>query len=129
MKIRLLSAGDSEIWKDFRLKALDQSPEVFGSSYQEEILYSKEDWKDKLKTSDVFARFIENELVAAAGFYSGAMQKTKHKGILFGMYTMPDYRGRNIASELIEAITIHAQTKVNQIHLNCTTQNQAAKNL
>ena len=37
MKMKILTQEDWKIWKSFRLEALKNSPESFGSSYEEEL--------------------------------------------------------------------------------------------
>ena len=37
MKIKILAQEDWKIWRSFRLEALKNSPESFGSSYEEEV--------------------------------------------------------------------------------------------
>lgn len=87
MRIRPLSTEEWEIWKQFRLEALQNSPENFGSSYEEEVNYSEDDWQSHINQSDIFGVLLSDLLVGAAGFYTLSTVRTKHRGILFGMYT------------------------------------------
>ena len=123
MRIRPLSTEEWEIWKQFRLEALQNSPENFGSSYEEEVNYSEDDWQSHINKSDIFGVFLSDLLVGAAGFYTLSTVRTKHRGILFGMYTRPEYRKQGIASGLIETIITHAGSRVMQLHLTCVTTN------
>ena len=52
--------------------------------------------------------------------------KTKHRGVIWGMYTRPEYRGQGIASALIQTIISHAKSHVAQLHLTCVTTNLGA---
>lgn len=52
--------------------------------------------------------------------------KVKHRGILWGMYTKPEYRRHGMASSLIKTIVIHAKNHVKQLHLTCVTINTSA---
>ncbi len=129
MNIRLLQAQDVGIWTTLRLEALQDSPESFGSSYEEEIIRSEGDWKTGMENSDIFGAFLDNELVACAGFFSLSFLKTKHRGVLWGMYTKPVSRGKGIASSLIETVIAHAKSRVIQLHLTCVTSNLGAMKL
>lgn len=46
MKIKQLFDADWHLWKEIRLEALNNSPESFGSSYEEEVLMSDADFQD-----------------------------------------------------------------------------------
>lgn len=127
MKIRLLNFDDHKIWKAIRLEALQNSPESFGSSKKEELNAPTEDWW--AQGSDIFGAFIEDKLVATAGFFIFKMERMKHRGTLFGIYVTPKYRGQGIASQLIKAVINHAKSRVIQLHLTCTTANESAVKL
>jgi ribosomal protein S18 acetylase RimI-like enzyme len=127
MKIRLLTTEDYKVWKAIRLEALQNSPESFGSSYEEEISSSVEDCS--AQKNDIFGAFIEEKLVATTGFIILKMEKMKHRGVLFAIYVTPKHRGQGIASQLIETAINHAKSRVIQLHLTCTTTNESALNL
>ena len=78
MNIRLLTNQDIEAWKTIRLEALQNSPESFGSSYEEEILYTDQDWKTHLENNNIFGCFIDNELIASACYVPFSNIKGKH---------------------------------------------------
>ena len=124
--IKQLGADDWQIWKNFRLEALKNSPESFGSSYEEELNWTNSDFQNSLTKSDVFGVFVDKELVSCAGFYSLNSVKTKHRGVIWGMYTKAEYRGQGIASALIKIVINHAKLLVTQLHLTCVTSNTGA---
>lgn len=126
MKTRLLTQDDWQIYRGIRLESLQNSPESLASSYEQELECSEEDWKNKLKESDVFGAFSGNELMAVAGFYRLDRLKTKHHGDLFGMYVTPEYRGKGLASQLVQTVITHARSCVIQLHLGCVTSNTEA---
>lgn len=124
--IKQLGADDWHIWKNFRLEALKNSPESFGSSYEEELNWTNSDFQNSLTKSDIFGVFVDNSLISCAGFYSLNSAKTKHRGVIWGMYTRPECRGQGIASALIQTIINHAKSRVDQLHLTCVTSNLGA---
>lgn len=124
--IKLLNPQDLDAWKLIRLEALQDSPESFGSSYEEEVAHSDAEWVKGLNSSDIFGVFKDNNLVACAGFFSLMTLKTKHRGVLWGMYTKPAYRGKGLACALIQTIIHHAKSRVIQLHLTCVTSNVGA---
>ncbi|WP_371223695.1 GNAT family N-acetyltransferase [Orientia tsutsugamushi] len=70
----------------------------------------------------MFGVFVDNSLVSCAGFCSLNSAKTKHRGVICGMYTRPEYRWQGIASAFIS----HAKSHVAQLHLTCVTSNLGA---
>ncbi len=126
MKIRLLTADDWQIWKDIRLEALQNSPESFGSSIEEECDWPDLKFQNGLNRSHIFGAFIENDLVACAGYYVLNFLKTQHRGVIWGMYTRPKSRKQGIASALIQTVITDAKSKVLQLHLTCVTSNRGA---
>lgn len=124
--IKQLTAENWKIWKELRLEALKNSPESFSSSYEEESNRSDLDFQNSLTKSDIFGAFIDNSLVSCAGFYSLNSAKTKHRGVIWGMHTRPEYRKQGIASALIQKIINHARSRVTQLHLTCVTSNLGA---
>jgi ribosomal protein S18 acetylase RimI-like enzyme len=126
MKIKILTQEDWQIWKSIRLEALKNSPENFGSSYEEERNWPDSDFQNGLTKSDIFGVFLDNKLVSCAGFYSLNSAKTKHRGVIWGMYTKTEYRKQGIASALIQTIMKHAKSRVTQLHLTCASSNFGA---
>ena len=127
MKIRQLLDADWNIWKEIRLEALANSPESFGSSYDEEAFMSDTDFQNGLSKGYVLGAFVHDLLVSCAGFYKLNSLKTNHRGVLWGMYTRPKYRGKGIATALIQTLIQHAKTCVTQLHLTCVTNNFVAR--
>ncbi|HAT2049070.1 TPA: GNAT family N-acetyltransferase [Legionella pneumophila] len=127
MKIRQLCDADWNLWKDIRLSALKHSPESFGSSYDEELQWADADFQSVLSNGYVLGAFVGDLLVSCAGFYILNSLKSKHRGVLWGMYTRPEYRGKRIATTLIQAMIQHAKTYVTQLHLTCVTSNHTAR--
>ena len=126
MNIRLL---DKEDWVDFkaiRLEALLNHPEAFGSSFEEESNRSPDDWKAGFKTADIFGCFVENNLVACAGFFVLSSLKMRHRGVLFTMYIKPTYRKKGIGDALVKAVISRAEKQVSQLHLTVVTTNKTA---
>lgn len=126
MKIRQLFDADWHLWKEIRLEALTNSPESFGSSYEEEVFMSDTDFQNGLSKGYVLGVFVDDVLVSCAGFYTLNSLKTKHRGVLWGMYTRIEYRGKGIATVLIQTLIQHAKTCVTQLHLTCVVGNFVA---
>lgn len=126
MKIRLLTTDDWQNWKKIRLEALQNSPESFASSLEEERNWPDLEFQNGLNKNYIFGAFIEDELAACAGFFALNFIKTQHRGVVWGMYTCPEYRKQGIGSTLIQTVIADAKSKVLQLHLTCVTSNLSA---
>lgn len=125
-EIRQLQEQDWTHWKEIRLEALKLYPEAFGSSYEEESLWTEENFKQNLVKSDIFGAFIHHRLVGISGFALNHPQKLKHKGMLFTLYVKEENRGQGIADRLLETVISHARTRVLQLHCSVNVENHKA---
>ena len=131
MEIRTLHLNDALSIRKLRLEALLDSPEAFGSSYEEEREYPLKKFKDRLESGCTLGAFLHEELVGMITVIQETRNKTKHKANIFGMYVSPVQRGQGIGKNLmIEAIKQAKTLKgIEQIHLTVVTSNDAAKHL
>lgn len=130
LDIRLLN--NEEDWLAFqalRLRALQEHPEAFGSSYEEESIMSADRFREGYKKCDVFGSFIDHALVGCAGFFVQSPIKMHHRGVLFSMYIAPPYRNQGIANLLVKTVIDHAKKSVLQLHVTVVTTNQSALSL
>ncbi len=126
LEIRPIVVSEWNVWKAFRLFALQESPLAFGSTFAEEILFSDERWKQQLETMTIFGAFAESKLIGCAGFRVHEMLQMKHRGVFFGMYVHPDYRGRKVAHQLLDHLIAYAKTQVVQLHCGVKLINSSA---
>ena len=86
--------------RELRLEALRAEPGAFGSSYEEEVDRSEEEWRKRMK----------NTLYAVEGRRPVGMisrvfndrAKTKHIAAIYGFYVTPGQRGRGAGRLLME---------------------------
>lgn len=48
MEVRVLGAADWAVWRDIRLRSLQESPGAFGSTYAREQGFADQVWRDRL---------------------------------------------------------------------------------
>lgn len=46
--VQELKPGDGLIWRDLRLRALKDSPDAFGMTYEVEVQRSDDEWQDQI---------------------------------------------------------------------------------
>lgn len=114
--IRPLTAADAPAYRALRLSALAEAPHAFGASYEDEAARSLEIIARRLETGPancVFGAFVGSEMVGTAGFIiPNASAKSRHKGLLVGVYVAPACRGRAIARGLVQRVIDHARNHV-----------------
>jgi RimJ/RimL family protein N-acetyltransferase len=128
-QIRRLMPADAALYREIRLEALQQAPEAFGSSFEQECSHSLAQFEEILEKSDVFGAFRGADLLGMAGYRTQAGAKKAHKGYLWGMYVRAAARGTGVAKPLVEAVLDHARKRVELVQLSVVAENEAAQRL
>ncbi|PRZ12629.1 ribosomal protein S18 acetylase RimI-like enzyme [Laceyella sediminis] len=115
MVIRLLRETDAEAYRDVRLRALQESPEAFGSSYEEETQWTVAQFAEKLAVTPerwMLGAFDgKGKLVGVIGWYRGARLKIRHKSHIVAVYVEPEHRGKGIAKQLLSQAIDRVRTE------------------
>src|ERR1700733_823067 len=103
--IRPLAAEDLTGFRAVRLDALRLHPRAFGSSYEEEIEYTLDDFAARWPVSPgmMLGGFIADRMVGFAGLLVSPKVKERHKGFIYTVYVDQAWRGRGLATALVEA--------------------------
>jgi RimJ/RimL family protein N-acetyltransferase len=125
--IRLLVLADADAFRSIRLEGLRDAPEAFGSTFEKESSEPGQYFVDRLTRNTVFGGFAGDRLVGVAGFYSFEDTKSRHKGVLWGMYIKPEARGSGLATALVETLLEHADKVVEQVQLTVVADNPRAR--
>lgn len=136
VEIRPLTENDVEGYAELRLQGLQDHPEAFASSYEEEKDRPLEDLRTRLKTWSTPENFVlgawdgEN-LIGMVGFYREKHLKMQHKGVIWGMLVAPEGRGQGIGKKLMESAIERAKQLdgLEQINLTVEANNTAANQL
>jgi ribosomal protein S18 acetylase RimI-like enzyme len=131
--IRLLNEHDAEAYKDKRLEALENHPDVFSSSVEEESQYSIEVHASRLRAENAytFGAFEDTILVGVVTLVTEMKRKLKHRSDIFAMYVTSEVRRDGIGKRLMEAAIAKAKEieGVEQIYLTVSSNNTPAKKL
>ena len=130
--IRALAPADAEALRELRLEALTAAPASFGSSREEEAALSLETFRARLSPatpSVIFGAFAGDRLVGMAGFLASEKAKHRHKGILWGVYLRPEWRGRGLAERLVRQVIEHAARHVLLLQAHVEASNDAARRI
>jgi len=135
MDIRVLTEADVAIYRPLRLRAVREEPESFGSSYEESVQRPLEEMARRLRpdpaTGTVTLGAFDPDLVGMVGLLRDSGRKMRHKAMIWGMYTVPEVRGRGVGRALLAAILAHARTVpgLEQVYLTVVTTQPIARAL
>ncbi|MFJ7935934.1 GNAT family N-acetyltransferase [Sporosarcina sp. NPDC096371] len=133
MKIRRLTPLNAETYLALRLEALQNNPEAFGSSYEEEKDQPIEKYIHRFQSSDsiTLGAFVDTQLVGVVTLFRENLAKLHHRANIIAMYVSPTQRGLGIGkSLLVEAIQqANDWAGVEQVYLTVVTTNTPAKKL
>jgi ribosomal protein S18 acetylase RimI-like enzyme len=129
--LRTLKPEDSSAFQALRLRGLQECPEAFASSHEEEVGTLPAEIERRLKPkpdSAVIGAFREGELVALIGVQREGMAKLAHKAFIWGVYVAPEARGLGVGTKVVRhALSYAADTlRVRQVNLGVNTKNTAA---
>lgn len=126
-----LSGSDATEFRELRLDGLRRHPEAFGASYEEEVRQTLDDSRRRLESGIVFGARRKGlpALDGIAGLFIPEGIKTRHKGVLWGMYVRPEARGLGLGSALVARVIEHAGGVVEELTLAVGTSNDQAVSL
>ena len=131
VKSRVLTPQDWQLYKLARLNSLEDAPDSFGSTYEQEVTLSDTEWQTRLdlKWRGLDALPLIAELESqAVGLAWGVIHEPDTKiAHIYQMWVSPALRGKGIARSLLDEISTWALDKgCACIKLAVTTSNKAA---
>ncbi|AMO86531.1 ribosomal-protein-alanine acetyltransferase [Solibacillus isronensis B3W22] len=131
MNIRILGYKDAEQYHKVRLHGLLNYPTFFSTSYEHENNYTVPEIEQRLRPqADKFTlgAFGGNQLLGIATFKRETSAKLNHKGLLVGMYVMPEARENGVARAMIEELLrlLRENEGLEQLHLTVESTNERA---
>lgn len=135
-QIRVLRVEDQEAYAHMRLESLRESPDSFGSTYEDVLRDNNFDAQiaKRLQPADddfTLGAFVEGKLVSMATLERLTRRKTRHNADVLSVYTAPDYRGRGISKALLAKMIamVKERTDIEQLRLKVVAKNQGAYQL
>jgi ribosomal protein S18 acetylase RimI-like enzyme len=113
--LRRLGPEDVACFREVRLRALQEFPEHYASSYEEEVAMPPSFHADVLSQHYVLGAFDGNALIGTVVMRRYSFLHFHHKATLSAVYVAPAYQGKGIGKQLLQTVLVHAQTEVEQI--------------
>ena len=128
MNIEIKSLPEDR-WEDskfIRLEALKKESSAFGSSYEEEIKFTEDIWKSRIKNG-IFA-LVDDKPVGLTSYIVSSRIKQKHKAEIHAVYVDKEFRGKGIGKMLIQKALdeIKKSPGIKKVELGVMSQQDAA---
>jgi GNAT superfamily N-acetyltransferase len=133
-EIRTLSPDDASLYRELRLRALQEHPEAFATSYEEEQARSILHFAQKLTPGPdhiTLGAFDEEKLVGIVTLTRPVSNpKLRHRATLAAMYVAPEARKHRLARILLnKSLSIAEEWGVSDVALAVAVGNHTARNL
>lgn len=133
--IRNIQRDEADIYWPLRLEALKTHPEAFGASFELSIQLPMSEVQERIHNEPddyiLVAYTEEGTLAGMMGFKREHGLKLRHKGMIWGVYVAPPYRGSGLASRLLREVLDRGRhlEGIKQINLSVVTTNESARRL
>jgi ribosomal protein S18 acetylase RimI-like enzyme len=130
VKLCPITPASAMIFKAVRLRALQDSPSAFGSTYSKEVQLTDADWQQRAakwngERSAGFLAFDGDDACGIAATFLDSEDSARAH--LVSMWVAPAHRGRGVGRLLVKAIIDWARSKeIKTLHLMVTSTNDAA---
>ena len=104
--VRVLGENEWEQYRSVRLSALEEAPEAFVASADEERAYEEDFWRNRMRRSHRLLAEREGAPVGVASIGQARQDGEKDNekvAELFGLWVAPAARGTGVASQLVQA--------------------------
>jgi GNAT superfamily N-acetyltransferase len=103
--IRELHPDEWQLFRDFRLAALQATPGVYGTRYEEAVGRSEEQWRNTVRgaSNQSFGLFDRGKLVAITSVFTWAEDASGETAILASSFILDTHRGRGLSRMLYDA--------------------------
>jgi len=131
ISVRRITGEDISIFRDVRLRALKDSPDAFGATYESAMKRTEDSWREQVLQSangslrnTVFA-FDGRHCIGIASLYR---EKDAKEGEILQMWVAPEFRGTGTASKLVSELLQWADAAgIQAVGLTVTTANNRAR--
>lgn len=127
VQLHRVTERNIQLFKETRLRALQDSPSAFGSTYAREVAMSDETWRQRWAGGYVTA-YLAHSADTACGIVGVYIDRDDNERAgLISMWVAPAARRKNVGRMLVETTCDWAREKnARAIYLMVTSNNEAA---
>jgi ribosomal protein S18 acetylase RimI-like enzyme len=136
LRIRRLTPTDAAQYRAVMLQAYACEPDAFTSTVAEREPLPLPWWAARISDLPdprelVVGAFMDEPLVGLAGLMFEDRERTAHKARLFGMFVLPEFRGRGVGHALVREVLVLARSRpaTRVVQLTVTASNAPAVRL
>ena len=125
--VRQTTEDDWQTWRDLRLRALEDTPTAFGSTYDREAAFTDADWQSRVSNPDSAAviAYVDGRPAGMGGGFRD-LPGWLH---VVAMWTDPAWRGHGAGSAVLEHLKAWSAAAGLRVHLDVETGNHGARRL
>ena len=128
--IERITLGSALVFKDVRLRALEEAPTAFSSTYAKESAFPDEEWKKRAMrwSSGASAGFLAFDEDRGCGMvFSFAEELDPQRAQVVSMWVAPEFRREGVGRRLIETVVEWARGRaMRDVKLMVTSVNHGA---
>jgi ribosomal protein S18 acetylase RimI-like enzyme len=102
INVRALGEEDWSQYRDIRLMALEDSPEAFVATLEQEQALDEQVWRERMRRARRLVAELGGSAVGVVSLGEGDAEQSS-TGELFGLWVAPRGRGTGVAWKLVEA--------------------------
>ena len=119
-RVRPCTRADALVLRALRLEALRDTPDAYGSTFEESVRWSRERWEEMASTFNYFLAESDGDVVGMVS--GGGNDRRPGTFWMYAMYVTPDARGSGVATQLVEAVSQWARERgADELYLHVTT--------
>lgn len=99
--VRALTEDEWETYREVRLAALEESPDAFVASHDDEAAEPEQFWRDRMERSHRLLAEADGDKVGVVSIGGAPEESSPDVGQLFGLWVDPEWRGRSVAATLV----------------------------
>jgi ribosomal protein S18 acetylase RimI-like enzyme len=94
------------VYKHLRLESLKNDPQAFIGIHEEKLKVPDDIWREQFSREHTRILFLFEgvQAIGIAGYDINHISKNAHVASIFGVYIMPDYRGKDLGKMLVSAV-------------------------
>ncbi len=101
--VRPLTSDEWSRYREIRLESLADEPSAYGLTLAEAEQWDESKWRERVSARSLFVAEVDGRVVGTANGAPHESQPGEY--FLFGMYVTPEWRGRGVAEQLIDAVS------------------------